>query len=49
MTPNSSIIELFTSGHPLPEQWLGLFVLVALGVLGFVLLIRQHATGRGGK
>ena len=40
MTP--SILADFISGQAMPEQWLGLFILAALGVGAFVALIRQH-------
>lgn len=40
MTP--SIIADFLEGRALPEQWLGLFILAAIGFVAFVALIRQH-------
>lgn len=42
MTPQTSIVETFTSGRALPEQWLALFILAAIGVYGFVALVRLH-------
>ena len=39
---NASILADFISGQAMPEQWLGLFILAALGVGAFVALLRQH-------
>ena len=39
---NSSIVQTFIDGTATADQWLGLFILAALGVGAFVALIRQH-------
>jgi len=42
MTPQTSILADFLEGRAMPEQWLGLAFVVAVGVVGFVALLRQH-------
>ena len=37
-----SIIADFLEGRAVVEQWLGLFILAAIGVGAFVALLRQH-------
>lgn len=37
-----SIIADFLEGRAVLEQWLGLFILAAIGVGAFVVLLRQH-------
>lgn len=39
---SSSILADFIEGRAMPEQWLGLFFLVAVGVVAFLALARQH-------
>lgn len=36
-----SLLEQFLAGRALPEQWLGLFLLLVIGG-AFVVLVRRH-------
>lgn len=42
MNAQTSLLSEFLAGRALPEQWLGLFLLLVIGGGAFVVLVRRH-------